>query len=137
MTRRYAEDTEVPVSRFQAEVRDMLRSMGAGRIAIMDEPGQPGALMFEQGGRAYRLTVPVSQEIAAKTRAQDERRAWRLLVLLVKAKFQAVKEGLSSVEREFFADTVMPSGRLLVDEARESIAAAMADRGPLRLEWKP
>lgn len=130
--RRYAEGTDVPVSRSQADVRDMLRRVGVGRIALMDSPTGSAELWFEHQGRGYRLTVPVPKVDASK-REREERRAWRVAVLLVKAKTEAIREGVSTVEREWFADTVMPDGQTLLEHARHQIDEAMATRGPLRL----
>jgi hypothetical protein len=132
--RRYAEDTRVPVGQSQGEVREMLRRAGAGRIGVMEEPDGAAVLMFEHGARAYRIAVPVRP---AKNPDQEQRVLWRLMVLLVKAKLQAVEQGVTTIEREFFADTILPSGKTLIEEARPAITAAMAERGPLRLGWAP
>lgn len=129
--RRYAEDTKVPVGQSHGELRDMLRKAGAGRIGIMEEPDGSGCLMFEFASRAYRLQVP--SQAKAKSPDQEQRRLWRLMVLLVKAKLHAIQEGATTIEAEFLSATVMPSGQTLLEEARPAIADAMARRGPLML----
>jgi hypothetical protein len=129
--RRYAETTDVPVTRSQGEVRDLLRKAGTGRIAIMDERDGSAVIMFEHGNRGYRLAIAADPK--AKNLAQDERRRWRVLVLLVKAKVNSVLEGVTTIEREFFADTLMPSGMSLLEEARPAIEQAMGSRSSLQL----
>lgn len=129
--RRYAEDTEVPVTRSQGEVRDLLRKAGAGRLAIMDEVDGSAVIMFEHGNRGYKLAI--AADAKAKNPAQDERRRWRVLVLLVKAKVNSVLEGVTTIEREFFADTILPNGKLLLEEARPAIDQAMGSRSALKL----
>lgn len=42
---------------------------------------------------------------------QATRERWRAVVLLVKAKLEIVSIGLSSVEKEFLADLVLPNGQ--------------------------
>jgi hypothetical protein len=130
-TRRYAEDTDVSVSKSQGEIRDMLRKAGAGRIAIMDELDGSAVIMFEHGSRGYKLAIAADPK--AKNPAQEERRRWRVLVLLVKAKVNSVIEGVTTIEREFFADTVLPSGKSLLEEARPAIDQAMGSRSALQL----
>ena len=56
--------------------------------------------------------------------------AWRAFVLLVKAKKVAIEQGISTVEREFFADTVMPGGSTLYDHHAELIAHNYRDGVP-------
>ena len=41
---------------------------------------------------------------------QREREAWRRLLLLVKAKLEVVAEGVSTFEREFLPDILLPDG---------------------------
>lgn len=100
-TRRFAEDTKVPVPNSQNELKRMLRAAGADEIAVYEAAAR-NMVAFRLGSFFYRLTVEADTK--ARNAAQDERRAWRLLCLLVKAKLQAVREGVSTVEREFLAD---------------------------------
>ena len=110
--RRYAEKTTVPVERSMAEIKTMLKRSGADQIATFE--GKEGTkLMFQLGVGQYRLSVPIKQGV--KDPDQEERRSWRLMVLLVKAKLEAVREGATTVEREFFADRLLYNG-MTVDE---------------------
>lgn len=121
MVRRFAEDTSVPVGRSQDEVKDRLRRAGADRIAVYEDE-RSSAVAFTVQGRMYRITVPTTAE--ARDPRQDARRAWRLLLLLLKAKLEAVREGATTIEREFLADMLLPDGSTVYERAREELAIA-------------
>lgn len=108
MTRRFAEDTRVPVGQTQAEVKDRLRKLGADSIAIFESDAKT-AVAFRLGWAMYRITIPIP--VAAANRAQEERRAWRLMGLLIKSKLEAIREGATTVEREFLADMLLYDGQ--------------------------
>lgn len=121
MTRRYAEDTSVPTERSAAEIKKRLRDAGADSIAVY-ESAERSAVAFTAEGRMYRITVPI--QAGAKNPAQEERRAWRLLLLLVKAKLEAVQEGATTIEREFLADMLLGDGSTVHERARDEIRIA-------------
>lgn len=131
---RFAENTSVPVERSQAELQRLLRKHGAGTVATLQRDGG-AAVAFEIGGRRVRLELTFSDradllkaaanepphgwkgwgpqrkiEWADKQVEQSERQRWRALLLVVKAKLELVAEGSSTVEREFMADLLLPSG---------------------------
>lgn len=135
MARVYAQDTTVPAERSQSEIRAMLKDIGAGRYAAL-EYGDTVEIAFEVEGIAYRISRPPLPEIAGKSSEQREKAAWRALVLLVKAKSVAVKQGITTVEREFFADTVIPGGDRLIDHHEKLIGHAYKD-GPPQLGYMP
>lgn len=103
---RFAERTSVPVSTSQQEVRKRLKVAGADQIAVF-EASTHSAVAFRLADRMYRITIPTP---SGRNAAQEERRAWRLLLLLIKSKLEAVREGATTVEREFLADMLMPDG---------------------------
>lgn len=121
MSRRFAEDTSVPVSRTQDEIKTRLRTAGADRIAVY-ESDDHSAIAFSLGIGMYRITVPVDR--SAKNVAQDQRRAWRLLGLLMKSKLEAVREGATTVEREFLADRLLHDGSTMGEWSEEQLAIA-------------
>lgn len=121
MTRRFAQDTAVPVGQSQSEVKDRLRKAGADQIAIF-ESAEKTAIAFRLEARMYRVTLPVPA--GAKDQSQEERRAWRLLLLLIKAKLEAVREGATTIEREFLADLLLHDGSTVGEWAREELAIA-------------
>lgn len=131
MTRRFAEDTSVPVGTTQGEIKDRLRKAGADQIAVF-ESDERSAVAFRLSAAMYRVTIPI--EVGAKNRAQEERRAWRLMGLLIKSKLEAVREGATTIEREFLADMLLYDGRTVSEWAGPQIEAAqVAGRMPNQL----
>lgn len=127
MTRRFAEDTSVPTSKTQDEIKVRLRAAGADRIAVYED-SKSSAIAFSLGQGMYRVTVPIDPK--AKNRAQDERRAWRLLGLLIKSKLEAVREGATTVEREFLADRLLPDGATMGEWSAAQLQVAY-ERGQM------
>lgn len=119
----YAERTDVPVTRSQAELIDLLKKRKATQTAIgwSEEAGQVG---FSLAGRVYKITVPISSDAHTRDREQLERSRWRTLHLVVKAKLEAVDAGITSFEEEFLAHTVLPNGRTVFQETQPTIERA-------------
>lgn len=128
----YAAGTEVPADRSRAEIERLLQRFGAEQF-IYGWDGDQAAIGFRLAGRAVRIsiTLPSSTNPAfamtatgrrrSDTAARDEyekevRRRWRALAAVIKAKLVAVEEGISTIEREFLADMLLPSGQTLGDE---------------------
>jgi hypothetical protein len=55
---------------------------------------------------------------------QVARSRWRALLLITKAKLELVELGMSSVEREFLADVVLPNGQLVGEAMRVALEEA-------------
>lgn len=132
--RRYAERTKVPVAKSQQEVRDMLKKLGADRIAVMEER-TGSSVWFEIAPRGYVIRSPHAPANKANSDVWH-RESWRALVLLVKAKMVAIQQGITTIEREFLADTIMPDGTTLIEHAPEMIERVYAEGGPPRLTWQ-
>lgn len=109
--RRYAQDTKVDVGASKAELTTILRRAGAGQMLMGDDAERRLILLgFSLGGRQYRLSASTERPSRRCDAEQLEREAWRALVLIVKAKLEVVAMGQSSVEEEFLANLVLPSG---------------------------
>lgn len=122
--RRFAEDTTVTVSKTQDEIKTRLRAAGAAQIAVFESDHQ-SAVAFSLAGAMYRITVPTDPK--AKNVQQDARRAWRLLGLLMKSKLEAVREGATTVEREFLADRLLHDGRTVHEWAAPQLEQAQIE----------
>jgi hypothetical protein len=64
--------------------------------------------------RRIQLEIPMPTEREAGTKAKHEaavRQRWRALVLVIKAKLEAVASGISTLEHEFLANVVLEDGR--------------------------
>lgn len=126
--RRYATGTEVTASKSRAEIEDLLKRHGATSFASgWDDEQSRAVLVFKLAERHFRLVVrqaqaqdvPTSKRREAPARekarveswiAGEERRRWRALLLVIKAKLEMIASGESSVEREFLADMLLPDG---------------------------
>jgi hypothetical protein len=61
-----------------------------------------------------------------KVYEQACRQRWRALLLIVKAKLEAVTAGISTVEREFLPDVVLPNGATVGEWVGPQIATVYA-----------
>ena len=123
-SRRFAEDTKVSVQQTTGEIKDRLRKAGADQIAVF-ESADRSAIAFRIGGSFYRVTVPI--DVASRAPDQEERRAWRLLGLLIKAKLEAVREGASTIEREFLADMLLYDGQTVSERLGPELQLAQQE----------
>lgn len=126
MSERYAAKTEVPADRSRAEIERALVRYGATGFMYAWE-GESAAIGFKISGRSIRIILPMPtladyqlteetrrrRSSEAQQRAYDQavRQRWRALVLIVKAKLEAIAAGISTIEREFMADVVMPNNQ--------------------------
>ncbi|SFV11893.1 MULTISPECIES: hypothetical protein [unclassified Methylobacterium] len=134
MSRRvYAEGTKVPIAQSRAQIETMLRKAGANRIVTMDEALET-VVAFMLAGRLIRLRI----EIPGDASDQRRRAIWRAIGLVVKAKIEAVAQGITTVEQEWLAHIVLPNGRTVGDWIEPQLQVAY-DEGrmptePLMLE---
>lgn len=141
MTARYADRTNVPSDRSRNEIERTLQRYGATAFAYGWE-AVGATVMFEISARRvlFRLPLPdrrdraftrtpgkglIRSEAAAdEAYEQAVRQRWRALNLVIKAKLEAVAAGITTVEEEFLAHTVLPDGRTVGQHALPAIAAA-------------
>lgn len=152
---RYASDTEVPVDRTRAQIESLLAKHGADAFGYATE-GYRAMIRFNilsQDGNSRLLGVqitlklpdPSSPEFTKTSTGKDRERtaalksweqacrsSWRALHLVIKAKLEAAKIGISTLEREFMPDVLLPSG-LTIGQAVESQREALASGNQLRL----
>lgn len=135
---RYASETTVDVTTTRAEIERTLVRYRAEAFDYTTD-GNHASVMFRLNGRVIRfvLQLPnsnareithtpspgVPRSAAAKTKAHDQvlRQRWRALLLIIKAKLEAVTAGCSTLEDEFLAHTVIPDGRTFSDYAKPEI----------------
>ena len=131
--RAYAEDTKVPIAQSRSQIETMLRKASATRIVTMDEAPE-AVVMFMLAGRLIKLQI----EIPGDASDQRRRAIWRAIGLVVKAKIEAVAQGITTVEQEWLAHVVLPDGSTVGDWVEPQLKIAY-DKGqmptePLRLE---
>lgn len=135
---RYASKTSVSTEKSEQEIRRLLQKYGATRFASGWEPEsafvqfqlKDSSLVerqvhfviplpkrdekrFTHGGHYGRTKrTPQSAEAAWE---QACRQSWRALLLVLKAKLEAVESKIATFEREFLAHIVMADGRTIGD----------------------
>lgn len=136
----YAQGTEVSVDRSQGELRTILRKYGADSLAMAEMPLK-AVVEFMANDRRIRFALPLPSEDSPEMRrnkagasrsgtqlrtavAAEERRRWRALVMVVKAKLEAVESGIVTFEDEFLAQTVLPDNRTVGESVAEPIKRA-------------
>ena len=145
----FAETTSVPVERTVSEIQRMLERAGATHYAYMTRPG--GAVVCF---RHTNLTIKIDFAVPARDEKRftivpnstwQERsadgaiRAWEqavrsrypAIMLVIKAKLEAISAGISTVENEFMPYVVLGDGKTIGDHVQPAIAAAREGRPPL------
>ncbi len=125
--RRYAEDTRTPVPTSKAEIEKLLRDCGATKLVLgWDSVRGLDMIQCFIDDRMLRFDVvqPTEEEAYPLKVAQEERRRWRVQVMLVKAKLEAVRGGDSTIEHEFLANLVLPDGQTVGAWAGPQIATS-------------
>lgn len=120
----YAKTTTVTEEKSRAEIEKTLERYGADQFAYMkDSTGAIIAFRMEERNVRFLMPMPKLDEfrVTAKFRQRTEKQAeeahaqairsrWRGLLLIVKAKLEAIDAGISTFEREFLADIMLPNG---------------------------
>lgn len=139
----YAQGTEVSVDRSQSELRTILRKYGADGLALAEMPTR-AVVEFMANERRIRFSIdmPTGEERDIRitkggvTRsstqlksaiAAEERRRWRALVFVVKAKLEAVESGIVTFEDEFLAQTVLPDNSTVAESIQPGIQRAYVE----------
>jgi hypothetical protein len=127
----FAAKTRVPVDKTRLEIERLVKRYGAtGFLSGYD--GKIARIEFLAQNRHIRLTVLVPDG------EQAARQKWRALLLLVKAKLEAVSAKIATFEEAFFADIVVPATNKTVWEtAREPLALSYKSNKPVTLLGAP
>lgn len=137
--RRYAQGTDVSVSKTRGEIEALLTKHGAAQILSgIDHASRSGFVGFTLKKRQYRIPLLVRSD-RNRNSEQVEREQWRGLLLLVKAKLEYVAAGLADAETEFLAHLVLPGGGTVGSEIAPHIALAYESGQMPKLlpEWRP
>jgi tRNA nucleotidyltransferase/poly(A) polymerase len=127
----YANRTAVSAERSRAELEKLLTRAGAKQFGVMTSEAVTH-VVFELQNRMVRLTMkmPTLKEVRDLNKcSQERRRLWRVLVLVVKAKLEAVAQGLSDVEHEFLADVVVQGGETVGERLQGELDAMYRGEG--------
>lgn len=142
----YARETSVDSATSRAEIERTLDRWGADQFMYGTQPGE-AIVGFRIKGRVVRLRLAMPDKNADEFRLtpsrgfertaeqqrlayeQAVRQRWRALALVIKAKLEAVEAGISTVEAEFLADTLLPSGdtvgQWIEPQVREAVGSGV------------
>ena len=143
MSGQYAKETSVSVEKSKMEIeRTLMRYNATGFFTAWQENPPMSAIGFQLEGRTMRIEMPMplkgerrfthsskgprSKDGALKAWEQAQRQRWRALLLIIKAKLEFVECGLSTVEKEFMADVLLPDGTRLGESILPQIKASYA-----------
>lgn len=152
MAARYAAETSVSVAasrdeiertlrRYQADAfgysTDGARAVVAFRVAnrhvrfqmTMPDPAADEFNIYKQGSKTWRRAEGVPE----KMWEQACRQKWRALHLVIKAKLEAVSAGITTIEDEFLAHTVLSDGTTVGEVMKPKIDEHYRVGGPPNL----
>lgn len=122
----YAQNTTVTADRSREEIEKIIRRAGGNRfMSGWDEDEGYGFLLFDLNSLRLKFTVPMpttdefsktdkgrkrKANQAMQHHEQEIKRRWRALLLVIKAKLEAVDTGITTFEHEFMANVMTPDG---------------------------
>lgn len=137
----YAASTSVPVDRSRAEIERTLSRYGAASFMYGWDDTR-AMVQFSAHDRLIRFLLPLPDRAdpvfvytpskkqkrhpadVEKAWEQACRQRWRALLLVIKAKLEAVDAGISEFEEEFLAHVVLPDGSTVGQFIRPQIERA-------------
>ncbi len=119
---KYAAGTKVSADQTLLEIRRVLDKYGSTGFGFMESSGQVG-IMFEMKSRRIRLLLPLPMPPTD----QEVRQRWRALLLIVKAKLEAIELKATTFEQEFMVNFVLPDTSTVGDKLLPQIEAILKD----------
>lgn len=137
---KFAVGTKVSAEKTRVDIEKLVAKYGAKQfVSGFDHtPGQERAVIeFAISDRRVRFRLPLSAANKFMFNARgirrtdsqrqqaweaDTRQRWRALLLVIKAKLEAVEQKIVTFDEEFMAQIVMPNGNTVGDEAGPRIA---------------
>jgi hypothetical protein len=133
MTGQFAKKTTVAPEKTKLEIEQTLRRYGATAFNSGWDPGKAW-VMFKAKDREVRFTVDLPKPTLSKPAfEQEERRRWRCLLIVIKAKLEAVASGIVEFDSEFMAQIVLPDGQTVGEMMKPHIALAYTTKQMPRL----
>ena len=137
------ENTEVPVSRSQEKVKELIRKhggFGTAFVSELDPQGRDGALegfhaKVMINGKPYAIRVMARVKAAPRHLSdpqrgmfttQQERRIWRVLYYHMKSVYEASDSGVMEFRELMLPYLVMNSGQTVAEAILPRIDAALA-----------
>lgn len=120
----YAYRTKVPEGQSRTDIERLLRKHDASGYIFGSTNGH-AMVGFEMRGWRLRfmLPMPIRKRGDSDTKvAAETRRRWRALLLVLKAKLEAVESGIIEFEREFLAHIVTDGASTVGDQIIPNLA---------------
>lgn len=128
MTNRFAATTSVTEDQSRRDIERLLMAKGAASFVYGWESPLCALIAFRMLDRDVKMIIPMpdpdgSHLVATRSGkirtadqienmvAQERRQRWRAVLLVLKARFEAIELGISTFEREFLADILLPNGK--------------------------
>jgi len=130
----YAKDTIVPVAKSRAEIERLLSQHKCSKfLAGVDHDAHRATVQFQAHNRIvkFEIALPdpsdpkykrIKNSYMQRTTAgvqkvveQEERTRWRALLLVIKAKLEAVESNIATFEDEFLAHTLLPNQQTVAE----------------------
>lgn len=114
MTKRFAETTSVPVGRTKDHIEKELRAYGCTGFGILQENGRAQVtfkISLGAADRVIRISISLPDDAAIQSErdaAQENRRIWRSLFMVVKAKLESVASGIETFDEAFLPHILIP-----------------------------
>lgn len=118
MAHKYASTTKVPVIKSRADVEKLCIKYGATSYTCGWHQ-QGSTVAFEMNGRVVKMDVPLAKASDYRyenQREQADRQMWRVVLLILKAKFELIETMPDAFEAEFLAYLVLPDGSTVGQE---------------------
>ncbi len=107
---KYAARTSISVERSKAELEKTIKRWGADEYrAGWSARAKSELIDFSYENCSIRMHMTMTDD------EQENRRRWRSMVLVVKAKLESVETGISTFQEEFMAHIVMANGKTLAE----------------------
>ena len=115
----FAARTKVPAEKTRMEIEALMRRRGADQF-FSGADADRALLAFRINSRHIRFALPLSDARSE----QQVRSRWRALLLVIKAKLEAIDLGILTMEDAFLSDTVLPDRRTVAEVMRPQIESA-------------
>lgn len=129
MTKRFAYDeTSVPVSRSQQEIRELVGKHNGKGVAFVSEPPMEGfQAKVDIEGTAYTIRIHAELRSSVRNPEQELRRIWRVLFFHLKGIFVAADSGVLGLRELILPYIVTNDGKTIAEHILPKLEAALGD----------
>jgi hypothetical protein len=106
----YAHRTKISADRTRLQIEELMRKRGADQFFSGADTNR-AVLAFRLHTRHIRFTLPLETKLST----QQANSRWRALLLVVKAKLEAVDIGIITLEDAFLANTILPNRQTVAE----------------------